>query len=187
MGNAFTLPRVLFRQRLTFPWFIARYYCSQPLFFVFQTHLRRFGTDKFPRPTQTQAQRYKSALASLCIPTWQLSTFLLAFVLAFELSPLTRVKYERKQKSKRWSKKWALKLTSLTWISAWRLSCPSTCPKQEQIILRIVLLMRLLSFGVLSLLVQRKRLFCKIRCEERIQNSAARNKIHFVFAVSVWS
>ena len=91
---------------------------------------------------------------TLCIPTWQLSTFLLPFVLAFELSPFTRVKRERKKKRKRWR-------------NAWRLSCPATYPQQEQTILRIVLLLGLLSFGILSLLVQKRDFSAKFKAKIR--------------------
>ena len=93
-----------------------------------------------------------------------------------ELSPFTRVKSERKEKRKRWRKKWALGFASTLKV---KLSCPSNCPKQEQTILRIVLLLRLLSFGVPSLLVQRKRLFCKIQGEDQVVHTISVNHYKF--------
>ena len=60
----------------------------------------RNEADKFPRPAQTQAQRYKSALGH-SVTKHDSCTFHLAIVLAFELSPFTRVKSERKEKRKR--------------------------------------------------------------------------------------
>ena len=161
MGNAFTLPRVLFRQRLTFPWFIARYYCSQPLFFVFQTHLRRFGTDKFPRPTQTQAQRYKSALDHYESEhdSWALSSLHLSCVWVVPV-------HTRETRTQEETQTLTQEMSARVYANPWRLSCPATCPQQHPTILRIVLLLRLLSFGIPSLLVQRKRLFCKIQGED---------------------
>ena len=65
------------------------------------------------------------------------------------------------------------------YVNAWRLSCSATCLQQEQTTLRIVLLLRLLSFGILSLLVQKKRLFCKIQGEDRVVHTISVNHYKF--------
>ena len=56
---------------------------------------------------------------------------------------------------------------------------PLYLPKARKTILRIVLLLRLLSFGVPSLLVQRKRLFCKIQGEDQVVHTISVNHYKF--------
>ena len=70
-------------------------------------------------------------------------------------------------------------MSARVYVNPWRSSCPATCPQQEQTILRIVLLLRLLSFGIPSLLVQKKRLFCKIQGEDQVVHTISVNHYKF--------
>ena len=153
MGKPLTLPSVLYVKTKRFHGLLRDPIARSRVFRLPNT-LETPWNRQVPTSNANTGTEIQKCTWTLCIPTWQLSTFLLPFVLAFELSPFTRVKRERKKKRKRWR-------------DAWRLSCPATYPQQGQTILRIVLLLGLLSFGILSLLVQKRDFSAKFKAKIR--------------------
>ena len=153
MGKPLTLPSVLYVNTKRFHGLLRDPIARSRVFRLPNT-LETPWNRQVPTSNANTGTEIQKCTWTLCIPTWQLSTFLLPFVLAFELSPFTRVKRERKKKRKRWR-------------NAWRLSCPATYPQQGQTILRIVLLLGLLSFGILSLLVQKRDFSAKFKAKIR--------------------
>ena len=146
MGKPLTLPSVLYVNTKRSHGLL-RDPIARSRVFRFPNTLETPRNRQVPTSNANTGTQIQKCTWTLCIPTWQLSTFLLPFV-------FTRVKRERKKKRKRWR-------------NAWRLSCPATYPQQRQTILRIVLLLGLLSFGILSLLVQKRDFSAKFKAKIR--------------------
>ena len=111
MGKPLTLPSVLYVNTKRSHGLL-RDPIARSRDFRFPNTLETPRNRQVPTSNANTGTEIQKCTWTLCIPTWQLSTFLLPFVLAFELFPFTRVKRERKKKRKRWRKKWALGFTS---------------------------------------------------------------------------
>ena len=122
--------------------------------FPFSKHTRDSSEQTSSHVQRKHRHRDTKVHLIIMNPNMTVEHFPPCICLAFELSPFTRVKRERKKKRKRWR-------------DAWRLSCPATYPQQGQTILRIVLLLGLLSFGILSLLVQKRDFSAKFKAKIR--------------------
>ena len=111
MGKPLTLPSVLYVNTKRFHGLLRDPIARSRVFRLPNT-LETPWNRQVPTSNANTGTEIQKCTWSFCNPTWQLSTFHLAFVLAFELFPFTRVKRERKKKRKRWRKKWALGFTS---------------------------------------------------------------------------
>ena len=58
-------------------------------------------------------------------------------------------------------------MSARVYVNPWRLSCPATCLQQQPTILRIVLLLRLLSFGIFSFLFKKRDFSAKFKAKSR--------------------
>ena len=134
----------------------------------------RNEADKFPRPTQTQAQRYKSALDHSVTQhdSRALSTLHLCLRLSCSRLHAWKANASRNVSVDARNGRSVLR-------QPLKVKMPLYLPKARKTILRIVLLLRLLSFGVPSLLVQRKRLFCKIQGEDQVVHTISVNRYKF--------
>ena len=111
MGKPLTLPSVLYVNTKRFHGLLRDPIARSRVFRLPNT-LETPWNRQVPTSNANTGTEIQKCTWSFCNPTWQLSPFHLAIVLAFELSPFKRVKSERKEKRKPWRKKWALGFTS---------------------------------------------------------------------------